>query len=309
MLQAVEGLPCGIGACQLRQQGLQAVIAADPLEISNQFQASGFALTPTQLLAALHTHPKTDVLAANGCGQLTTSVDLESKALEAFCQTLHIVQDGGQDGEMGHAAQLLSSDTSDAPLRLAVLASGSGSNFQALVEALRNEPRLEVVLLIVNRPGCGARKRAEELDVPCQLIDHTRFDSREAVDAAVVQALQNAAVELVVMAGWMRIVTPALISPFQGRLLNIHPSLLPAFRGMHAIRQALAAGVSQTGCTVHEVVEDVDAGPVLGQQAVPIETTDDEASLSARIHAAEHQLLPAVVIQKGLSLLGQRVQG
>ena len=309
MLQAVEGLPCGIGACQLRQQGLQAVIAADPLEISNQFQASGFALTPTQLLAALHTHPKTDVLAANGCGQLTTSVDLESKALEAFCQTLHIVQDGGQDGEMGHAAQLLSSDTSDAPLRLAVLASGSGSNFQALVEALRNEPRLEVVLLIVNRPGCGARKRAEELDVPCQLIDHTRFDSREAVDAAVVQALQNAAVELVVMAGWMRIVTPALISPFQGRLLNIHPSLLPAFRGMHAIRQALVAGVSQTGCTVHEVVEDVDAGPVLGQQAVPIETTDDEASLSARIHAAEHQLLPAVVIQKGLSLLGQRVQG
>ena len=309
MLQAVEGLPCGIGACQLRQQGLQAVIAADPLEISNQFQASGFALTPTQLLAALHTHPKTDVLAANGCGQLTTSVDLESKALEAFCQTLHIVQDGGQDGEMGHAAQLLSSDTSDAPLRLAVLASGSGSNFQALVEALRNEPRLEVVLLIVNRPGCGARKRAEELDVPCQLIDHTRFDSREAVDAAVVQALQNAAVELVVMAGWMRIVTPALISPFQGRLLNIHPSLLPAFRGMHAIRQALAAGVSQTGCTVHEVVEDVDAGPVLGQQAVPIEPTDDEASLSARIHAAEHQLLPAVVIQKGLSLLGQRVQG
>ena len=271
MLQAVEGLPCGIGACQLRQQGLQAVIAADPLEISNQFQASGFALTPTQLLAALHTHPKTDVLAANGCGQLTTSVDLESKALEAFCQTLHIVQDGGQDGEMGHAAQLLSSDTSDAPLRLAVLASGSGSNFQALVEALRNEPRLEVVLLIVNRPGCGARKRAEELDVPCQLIDHTRFDSREAVDAAVVQALQNAAVELVVMAGWMRIVTPALIGPFQGRLLNIHPSLLPSFRGMHAIRQALAAGVSHTGCTVHEVVEDVDAGPVLGQQAVAIE--------------------------------------
>ena len=104
----------------------------------------------------------------------------------------------------------------------------------------------------------------------------------------------------------MRIVTPALNSPFQGRLLNIHPSLLPAFRGMHAIRQALAAGVSHTGCTVHEVVEDVDAGPVLGQQAVAIEAGDDEASLSARIHAAEHQLLPAVVIEKGLSLLSQR---
>ena len=306
MLQAVECLPCGVGARQARQQGLQAVVAADPLEIGNQFQAARRTLTPTQLLASLHTHPKTDVLAANGGGQLTTSMDLKSKALEAFCQTLHIVQDGGQDGEMGHAAQLLSPDPSDAPLRLAVLASGSGSNFQALVEALRDEQRLQVVLLIVNRPGCGAQKRAEQLGVPCQLIDHTCFDSRDAVDAAVVQALQNAAVELVVMAGWMRIVTPALISPFQGRLLNIHPSLLPAFRGMHAIRQALAAGVSQTGCTVHEVVEDVDAGPVLGQQVVAIEANDDEASLSARIDAAEHQLLPAVVIKKGLSLLSQR---
>ena len=156
------------------------MIAADPLKISNQFQAASRALTPTQLLTALHTHPKTDVLAANGGGQLTTSMDLKPKALEAFCQTLHIVQDGGQDGEMGHAAQLLSPDPSDAPLRLAVLASGSGSNFQALVEALRDEPRLQVVLLIVNRPGCGAQKRAEQLGVPCQLIDHTRFDSRDS---------------------------------------------------------------------------------------------------------------------------------
>ena len=282
------------------------MIAADSLKISNQFQAVSRALTPTQLLTALHTHPKTDVLAANGGGQLTASMDFKSKALEAFCQTLHIVQDGGQDGEMGHAAQLLSFDPSATPLRLAVLASGSGSTFQALVEALQDEPRLQVVLLIVNRPCCGAQKRAEQLGVPCQLIDHTRFDSRDAVDAAVVLALQNAAVALVVRAGWMRIVTPALISPFHGRLLNIHPSLLPAFRGMHAIRQALAAGVSQTGCTVHEVVEDVDAGPVLGQQAVALEAGDDEASLSARIHAAEHLLLPAVVIQKGLSLLSQR---
>jgi phosphoribosylglycinamide formyltransferase-1 len=126
---------------------------------------------------------------------------------------------------------------------------------------------------------------------------------------AVVQALQKAGVELVVMAGWMRIVTPVLIRPFHGRLLNIHPSLLPAFRGMHAIRQALAAGVSHTGCTVHEVVEDVDAGPVLGQSKVLIQADDDEVSLSARIHSAEHQLLPAVVIRKGLSLLRERAQG
>ena len=285
------------------------MITAHPLQVGNKLQGAIGARAPTQLLATLQTHREGHGLTANWSDQFTTAVHLEPKALEAFRQTLHIVQDGGQDGEMGHAAQLLDSDTSDAPLRLAVLASGSGSNFQALVEALDDEPRLQVVLLIVNRPGCGAEQRAQQLKIPCQQIDHTRFDSREAVDAAVVQALQAAGVELVVMAGWMRIVTPALISPFEGRLLNIHPSLLPAFRGMHAIRQALAAGVSQTGCTVHEVVEDVDAGPVLGQQAVAIEANDDEASLSARIHAAEHQLLPAVVIKKGLSLLSQRTQG
>jgi phosphoribosylglycinamide formyltransferase-1 len=210
---------------------------------------------------------------------------------------------------MGHAAQLLDSDPSDAPLHLAVLASGSGSNFEALVEALRREPRLQIVLLVVNRDGCGAQQRADRLGIPCQLVDHTDFESREQVDMAVVQALQKAGVELVVMAGWMRIVTPVLIRPFHGRLLNIHPSLLPAFRGMHAIRQALAAGVSHTGCTVHEVVEDVDAGPVLGQSKVLIQADDDEVSLSARIHSAEHQLLPAVVIRKGLSLLRERAQG
>ena len=103
------------------------------------------------------------------------------------------------------------------------------SNFQALVEALRDEPRLQVVLLIVNRPGCGAQKRAEQLGVPCQLIDHTRFDSRDSVDAAVVQALQNAAVELVVMAGWMRIVTPALISPSRADCSTFIPACCRLF--------------------------------------------------------------------------------
>ena len=209
---------------------------------------------------------------------------------------------------MGHTAISSGPDPSRGPLRVGVLASGSGSNFEALVHRCRqaDAPCCEVVQLIVNRPGCGAIARAQGLGVPCELLDHTQYPSREALDRAVVETLQQRQVELVVMAGWMRIVTPALISPFRGRLLNIHPSLLPAIRGMHAIRQALAAGVSHTGCTVHEVVEDVDAGPVLGQQAVAIEAGDDEASLSARIHAAEHQLLPAVVIDKGLSLLSQR---
>jgi phosphoribosylglycinamide formyltransferase-1 len=192
-----------------------------------------------------------------------------------------------------------------------VLASGSGSNFEALVHRCRqaDAPCCEVVQLIVNRPGCGAIERARDLGVPCELLDHTQYPSREALDRAVVETLQHRNVELVVMAGWMRVVTLVLIEAFPQRLLNIHPSLLPQFRGMHAIRQALEAGVSQTGCTVHDVVQDVDAGPILGQREVPVLPDDTESSLSERIHAAEHQLLPQMVMQRAAELLLQAAQG
>jgi phosphoribosylglycinamide formyltransferase-1 len=192
-----------------------------------------------------------------------------------------------------------------------VLASGSGSNFEALVHRCRqaDAPCCEVVQLIVNRPGCGAIERARDLGVPCELLDHTQYPSREALDRAVVETLQHRNVELVVMAGWMRVVTLVLIEAFPQRLLNIHPSLLPQFRGMHAIRQALEAGVSQTGCTVHDVVQDVDAGPIVGQLEVPVLPDDNESSLSERIHAAEHQLLPQMVMQRAGELLLQRAQG
>lgn len=194
---------------------------------------------------------------------------------------------------------------------MGVLASGSGSNFEALVHRCRqaDAPCCEVVQLIVNRPGCGAIERARDLGVPCELLDHTQYPSREALDRAVVETLQHRNVELVVMAGWMRVVTLVLIEAFPQRLLNIHPSLLPQFRGMHAIRQALEAGVSQTGCTVHDVVQDVDAGPIVGQLEVPVLPDDNESSLSERIHAAEHQLLPKMVMQRAGELLLQRAQG
>ena len=152
-------------------------------------------------------------------------------------------------------------------------------------------------------------ERARGLGVPCELLDHTQYPSREALDRAVVETLQQRHVELVVMAGWMRVVTLVLIEAFPQRLLNIHPSLLPQFRGMHAIRQALEAGVSQTGCTVHDVVQDVDAGPIVGQLEVPVLPDDNESSLSERIHAAEHQLLPKMVMQRAGELLLQRAQG
>ena len=176
------------------------------------------------------------------------------------------------------------------------MASGAGSNFEALVAACRRgELSAEVELLVVNRPGCGAAARAARLGVHCQLLDHRAYGSREQLDQALIAAFAQAQVDLVVMAGWMRIVTPALIEAFPERLINIHPSLLPSFRGIDAVGQALAAGVRLTGCTAHLVSEEVDAGRVLVQAAVPVLARDDHASLSARIHAQEHRILPLAV--------------
>jgi phosphoribosylglycinamide formyltransferase-1 len=188
------------------------------------------------------------------------------------------------------------------------MASGQGSNFEALVNAC-NDGQLaaRVVQLIVNNPGCGAQRRAERLGVPWRLLDHRDHATREALDEALVDCLQSRSVDLVVMAGWMRIVTPVLIQAFAGRLLNIHPSLLPSFKGIDAVGQALAAGVTLAGCTVHLVSEAVDAGEILMQAAVPVMADDDHASLSARIQQQEHRLLPAAVALLALRL--ERSQG
>lgn len=181
-------------------------------------------------------------------------------------------------------------------LRLGVMASGAGSNFEALVEASRSgRLAADVVLLIVNNPECGAMRRAERLGIACELHDHRQFSSREALDHALAQRLRQASVDLVVMAGWMRIVSQTLIDAFPERLINIHPSLLPSFRGARAIEQALAAGVRISGCTAHLVSLEVDTGPILVQAAVPVHSGDDAASLAARIHAQEHRILPLAV--------------
>jgi phosphoribosylglycinamide formyltransferase-1 len=185
------------------------------------------------------------------------------------------------------------------------MASGEGSNFEALVAASRHGSlRAEVVLLVVNNAACGARARAERLGIPCQWLDHRAFPSREDLDGALIEAFQSAAVDLVVMAGWMRIVTPCLIEAFPDRLLNIHPSLLPSFRGLDAVGQALAAGVRLTGCTVHLVRPEVDSGPILVQAAVPVKPEDDATTLAARIHHQEHRILPLAV-----ALAAQRLEG
>jgi len=182
------------------------------------------------------------------------------------------------------------------PLRLGVMASGQGSNFEALVRACRGGPLdADVVQLVVNNPACEARQRAERLGIPCLLHDHRDHLQRQELDHQVAASFAACGVDLVVMAGWMRIVTPVLIGAYPGRLVNIHPSLLPSFRGLDAVGQALAAGVTLTGCTAHLVEEVVDAGPILVQAAVPVLRSDDHGSLAARIQAQEHRILPYAV--------------
>jgi phosphoribosylglycinamide formyltransferase 1 len=152
-----------------------------------------------------------------------------------------------------------------------------------------------VELLIYNNPGAPVADRAATFGIPTQLLNHRDFATREDLDSAIVAQLQNAGVEWVVMAGWMRIVTPVLINAFADRLLNIHPSLLPSFRGMRAVEQAIEAGVKVTGCTVHLVVPEVDAGRIIMQAAVPVLPEDTVETLQERIHQQEHVIYPLAI--------------
>jgi len=189
------------------------------------------------------------------------------------------------------------------PLRLGVLASGHGSNFEALVRASRHGGlHAEVVGLVVNTPHCKALARARRLDIAAAVMDHRRYPSREALDHALVDHFRPLQVDVLVMAGWMRIVSPVLCRAYDKRLVNIHPSLLPAFRGLNAMERALAAGVCITGCTAHLVVPEVDAGPILIQAAVPVYADDTMATMATRIHAEEHRILPIAVAMAGQHL-------
>jgi phosphoribosylglycinamide formyltransferase 1 len=194
-------------------------------------------------------------------------------------------------------------------MRVGVLASGTGSNFQALMQALdQPDAAARVAVLISNVADAPALQKARLLDVPAVLLEHGHWPSRDAFDAAVADELLRHEVELVVLAGYMRLLSPTFLRAFPQRVLNVHPALLPAFTGTHAVRQALEYGAKVTGCTVHFVDEGVDTGPIIAQAAVPILETDDEASLSARIHAEEHRLLPRAVelIARGQVLLEGR---
>jgi phosphoribosylglycinamide formyltransferase-1 len=181
-------------------------------------------------------------------------------------------------------------------ITIGVLVSGSGTNLQAILDAVRArmlDARIAVVLS--NVAGAGALERARAADVEAIVIEHQRYADRRAFDAAVVEALKSRGVDVVVLAGFMRLVTEVLLDAFPMRIVNVHPALLPAFPGVHGQRQALAYGVRVAGCTVHFVDGGTDTGPIIAQAAVPVLEGDDEATLSARILAREHQLLPRVL--------------
>ncbi len=179
------------------------------------------------------------------------------------------------------------------PLKLGVMASGSGTNFVAIAEAIqRQELNAQVEVLIYNNPDAKVKEQAEKFNIPTVLLNHREFASREALDEAIVSTLKDYGVEWVIMAGWMRIVTPVLLNAFAERVINIHPSLLPSFRGVRAVEQALAAGVKVTGCTVHLASAEVDAGPIIAQAVVPILPDDTADTLHARIQVQEHKIFP-----------------
>ena len=177
--------------------------------------------------------------------------------------------------------------------RIAVLASGAGTNLQSLLE----DPELGacVALVASDRPAAPALERARRAGIPTEVLEPAAFDSRAEFDHGLKRILTHEAIEWVVLAGYMRLLGPGVVGAFRGRILNVHPSLLPSFPGAHAVRDALAWGVKVTGATVHLVDEEVDHGPIVLQEAVPVLPDDDEHVLHARIQSVEHRLLPRAV--------------
>ena len=177
--------------------------------------------------------------------------------------------------------------------RVAILISGRGSNMQALVEAARAPGYpAEIVAIISSRPDAGGLAWAKDQGLPASVIHHKDFGSREAFDDAMHQALVEAGTELIALAGFMRLQTAGFVEKWRGRQLNIHPSLLPLFKGLHPHRQALDAGVKISGCTVHFVTEEMDSGPIVAQAAIPVLDGDTPETLTDRILVAEHRLYP-----------------
>jgi len=197
------------------------------------------------------------------------------------------------------------------PLKLGVLISGSGTNLQAIIDAIaRRELNAEIRLVISNRADAYGLERARQAGIRTMVIDHRRFPSREAFDSQLVAELNSAGVELVALAGFMRLLSSVMLQAFPNRIMNIHPALLPAFPGLHVQQAAVEYGVRFSGCTVFFVTEGVDDGPIIIQAAVPVYPDDTGEELAARILAQEHRIYPRAIAlfeQGRLEVSGRRV--
>ena len=196
--------------------------------------------------------------------------------------------------------------------RIAVLASGRGSNFQALIEAIAvGRIPAACVALITDNPKAYAIERAQKAAVPVIVLDYASFSSREAYEHALLAAMQQQRADLFVLAGYMRILGTAIVQVFSGKIVNIHPALLPSFTGLHAQRQAVAYGVKVAGCTVHFVDEKLDCGPIILQRCVSVLNDDDEDSLAERILVEEHKCYPEAIrlfCEDRLEIVGRDVR-
>ncbi|EKE44032.1 phosphoribosylglycinamide formyltransferase [Oceaniovalibus guishaninsula JLT2003] len=180
-------------------------------------------------------------------------------------------------------------------LRVAILISGGGSNMARLADDMTGDHPARPVLVVSNRPDAGGLALASARGIPTAVVDHRAYDGRRAFEADLAATLDAARPDLICLAGFMRILTPDFIDRFAGRMLNVHPSLLPLYPGLDTHRRALEAGDTVAGCSVHEVTANLDAGPVLGQARVPVRPGDTPDSLAARVLEAEHRLYPAVL--------------
>jgi len=190
-------------------------------------------------------------------------------------------------------------------LKIGVLASGKGTNFQELINlSEKGALDIDIKVLITNKDDAGCIKRAKSANIPHKIIRDKDFLQKELFELEIANTLNNYDVELVVMAGWMKIVTPFFINKFKNKIINIHPSLLPAYKGGSAIKDSLLNGSKITGCSVHFVDEVVDSGPLIMQAALSIRDDDDIESLSKRIHMLEHKILPHSIAHAGFLIRG-----
>lgn len=182
------------------------------------------------------------------------------------------------------------------PFSIVVLISGKGSNLQAIINEINaGKINAKISVVISNRPDAGGLKRAKKAGIPTQILDHTEFESRQAFDTQLGQIIIKYKPDLVVLAGFMRILSDQFVKQFEGKLINIHPSLLPAYRGLHTHRRALEDKVQEHGASVHFVIPELDAGNVIIHGIVPVNTDDNETSLAKRVHQVEHQIYPLAI--------------